>query len=227
MPDYRFTTEWFTLAKYGKRLTIPKESTKQRYERLLMPLAGKVEHLLEIGVCEGQSTVWLLENLKPKKWVGIDPWQAGRQKDWPMHAKHEENFWHNMEVAARNGFPSAAVKPNKEYRFRISDTVCEAIKARSQDYLRADVDVYYPGQPFDLIIVDGDHTGPATMLDAVLCWRKLAIGGLMIFDDFDRRWHNARACAHEAILGFWMAHEHFCDKVFEDRWQFWVRKKAQ
>src|SRR5262245_52713139 len=40
------------------------------------------------------------------------------------------------------------------------------------------------GELFDLIYIDGAHTGLEVMADAVLSWRLLAPGGLMIFDDY-------------------------------------------
>jgi predicted O-methyltransferase YrrM len=40
------------------------------------------------------------------------------------------------------------------------------------------------GELFDLIYIDGAHTGLDVTADAVLSWRLLAPGGLMIFDDY-------------------------------------------
>jgi predicted O-methyltransferase YrrM len=40
------------------------------------------------------------------------------------------------------------------------------------------------GETFDLIYIDGSHAALDVMTDAVLCWRLLAPGGLMIFDDY-------------------------------------------
>ena len=40
------------------------------------------------------------------------------------------------------------------------------------------------GEAFDLIYIDGSHAALDVMTDAILCWRLLAKGGLMIFDDY-------------------------------------------
>jgi predicted O-methyltransferase YrrM len=40
------------------------------------------------------------------------------------------------------------------------------------------------GEAFDLIYIDGSHAKLDVITDALLCWRLLAPGGLMIFDDY-------------------------------------------
>jgi predicted O-methyltransferase YrrM len=37
---------------------------------------------------------------------------------------------------------------------------------------------------YDLIYIDGSHTAPDVLLDAVLAFRLLRIGGIMIMDDY-------------------------------------------
>ena len=39
-------------------------------------------------------------------------------------------------------------------------------------------------QPFDLIYVDGSHTAPDVLTDAVLAFHLLRVGGVVIFDDY-------------------------------------------
>lgn len=41
-----------------------------------------------------------------------------------------------------------------------------------------------PDQHFDLIYIDGNHEPEYVLEDAVLCFRKLKVGGFMIFDDY-------------------------------------------
>ena len=230
MHDYRWSNDWFQNTRYGKRGTLAKESTQQLFERLLVPMAqaGGCRRILELGLAEGRSSIWFMENLMPELWVGIDAWQWGRQNMKEYVQKQEKNFWHNMRelAAAQGGTPGALNFPSVNFAWwDIGNTKCQTWKKLSQQWLIEDADDHF--DTFDLIYLDGDHTGPGTILDAVLCWRKLAIGGIMIFDDFDRRWHNARPCTHEAVLAFWSCHEHFAEKVFENRFQFWIRKKAQ
>lgn len=46
---------------------------------------------------------------------------------------------------------------------------------------------------FDVIYVDGSHDSPDVISDAVLGWRLLKLGGIMIFDDYHWRHHIPRA----------------------------------
>ena len=43
-----------------------------------------------------------------------------------------------------------------------------------------------PLESFDIIYIDGSHAKDAVLEDAVLSWRLLKEGGLLIFDDY--RW---------------------------------------
>lgn len=54
-------------------------------------------------------------------------------------------------------------------------------KGRSVDYLATDCGT------FDGIYVDGSHDAPDVLSDAVLAWRHLRSGGVMIFDDYTWR----------------------------------------
>lgn len=41
-----------------------------------------------------------------------------------------------------------------------------------------------PGDSLDFIYVDGNHTRQRVLTDAILCWRSLKPGGIIIFDDY-------------------------------------------
>jgi hypothetical protein len=45
------------------------------------------------------------------------------------------------------------------------------------------------------------------LTDAALCWDLLARGGVMIFDDLQRRWRNGKPYVREGVLGFLDAFE--------------------
>lgn len=50
----------------------------------------------------------------------------------------------------------------------------------SQDWL-----CQLPVNAFDFYYVDGSHVAPDVMADAVLGWRLLKPGGIMVFDDYE------------------------------------------
>lgn len=55
----------------------------------------------------------------------------------------------------------------------------KVIKGGSQIVLRD-----LPINSFDIIYIDGDHSAPAVLSDAVLSWLLLKEGGILIFDDY-------------------------------------------
>ncbi len=55
----------------------------------------------------------------------------------------------------------------------------KVIKGGSQTVLKK-----LPPGSFDIIYIDGDHSAPAVLTDAVLSWSLLKDGGILIFDDY-------------------------------------------
>lgn len=97
------------------------------------------------------------------------------------------------------------------------------IRGASQSVLR-----YSPAvasAPFDLVYIDGDHSAPAVLEDAVLVWPYVKHGGLIVFDDYG--WH----VPHDPLLEPAMAIDAFCRiyakglvEELRDGWQVIVRR---
>lgn len=226
--ELRRTNDWFEHDWYGKRRH-KIESTKELFEQVLLPRAEHIHNILEVGLCEGASSIWMLQNLKPQKWVGIDPWRPGRKHHVEMTRIQEENFWHNMGVVAAplviDGRDVPTPHHSRGGSFYVGSTLCKVAKASSHDYLRSAIDLDLDDHTVDVYVVDGDHSSQGCLTDLVLGWRKLRPGGYIMLDDFDRRWHQGRAHVHEGVLAFWMAFEHLCEKVFESRKHVVFRRK--
>lgn len=99
----------------------------------------------------------------------------------------------------------------------------KVLRGRSIDHLPKLID---EGSQFDVIYIDGSHTISDVFIDAVLGWRLLAQGGLMIFDDYWwRRVELGREfrpkLAIDAFIGA-MSHE---IKVLDVAGQVYIRKK--
>jgi predicted O-methyltransferase YrrM len=146
--SYNFTTNWFSA-------NIPV------WEKALAPYRGKANiHYLEVGVYEGRSALWTLDNIlthPSSRLTCIDVF------DGP----YKETFFANLQ---RSG-ESAKVTPITDY---------------SQLALRK-----LPLNHFDIIYIDGSHSKGDVLEDAVLSWRLLKDGGIMIFDDY--RWAGFHA----------------------------------
>lgn len=160
---------------------------------------------LEIGVCEGRSMVWAMQHLAPLRSVGIDPWRPPKLRQRAMMLEYKRR-------ASRN------LRPWTE------DGSCRLVLGDSQEWLRG------PDSPedgwADLAFVDGDHRGHRAQMDLVLALAKLRVGGLLVFDDWDRRWVRSQPNAWEAWTGFELAHSHLLEWVYRDKQQVCVRKKS-
>ncbi len=112
---------------------------------------------LEIGVYEGRSTAWMMNNIftSPTSHITVVDIFPGEA---------EERFVANLKIAA-------------DYKGELN-----VLKGPSQSILKN-----LPENSFDVIYVDGDHTAPGVLADAVLAWSLLKEGGILIFDDYEMR----------------------------------------
>jgi predicted O-methyltransferase YrrM len=126
------------------------------WKKVLRPFKGKPNiHYLEIGVNQGRSAIWVLENIlthPTSTLAGIDIFPEGT--DW------KEKYLSNLDMS---GFAHKAT----------------TIEGFSQIKLRS-----LPLNSFDIIYIDGDHKADGVLADAVLSWDLLKAGGILIFDDY-------------------------------------------
>ena len=140
---YDFTTNWFTYQ-------VPV------WTAALAPYKGKPDvRYLEVGLYEGRSSIWMLENIlthPSARMTGVDPFLG----------PYKEKYFKNLRMSGA------------------SDKV-ETITGYSQVALRG-----LPLNSYDIIYIDGSHSQEDVLEDAVLSWRLLHPGGILIFDDY--RW---------------------------------------
>jgi SAM-dependent methyltransferase len=115
--------------------------------------------------------------------------------------QHERNFRHNIAAAG--------LQQRVERRVGASEDVICALARR----------------PFDLIYIDADHRASAVLTDAVLCWRILKPGGLLVFDDYPLQLATPYGLdgPKRAIDAFLAINAPNLDVVCKD-WQVIVRK---
>jgi predicted O-methyltransferase YrrM len=145
-----FTHDWFSH-------NIP------TWTRLLAEFRGKPGvRVLEIGVFEGRSTCWLLENILTgaNSTVDcVDTFSGGMEH-------------HGLDMdAVRSRFESNTAP----WRDRVTLHVGHS----------AQILPTLPG-PYDIIYVDGSHAACDVLADAVLAWVLAGSDAVMIFDDY--RW---------------------------------------
>lgn len=152
---YKFTADWFL-------------NNVNSWEYHLEEFKHKPNlNFLEIGVYEGRSTIWLLENVltdPTSKITCIDLFngelEENNMTDSPeLNLKYEEYFNHNTST-----FINKVTKH----------------KGWSSSILRT----YPEKEIFDFAYIDGDHTAYGTLMDAVLIHPLIKSGGMIIFDDY-------------------------------------------
>jgi predicted O-methyltransferase YrrM len=131
---------------------------------LLRRFVGKNDvKALEIGCFEGMSTCWFLDNIltgENSTITVIDTFGGGYD-----HHEKQIDFTDTEADFRRN---------TARHADRIS-----VVKGVSQWKLRE------LRETFDLVYVDGSHTSSDVLEDAVLSFRLLKSGGLMILDDYE------------------------------------------
>lgn len=139
--EYDFTVDWFTY-------NIPV------WQQAMAEFQGKPSlRYLEVGVYEGRSAIWMLENVLTHPTATVT---AIDLFDGP----YRERYFANIE------------------RTGASDRVT-SIASFSQLAMRE-----LPLDSYDIIYIDGSHAKEDVLEDAVLAWRLLKEGGILIFDDY-------------------------------------------
>lgn len=128
------------------------------WERLFSTV-GKPEKVLEIGSFEGRSTCWLLENTSAQV-TCVDTWEGSDEHSAELKDGLFDRFSEN-------------IAPYKD-RVLIN-------RGMSGEVLRE-----FPCEPtFDFVYIDGSHYSKDVLEDAVLAWRLVKPGGVILFDDYN------------------------------------------
>jgi predicted O-methyltransferase YrrM len=125
----------------------------------------KPKRCLEIGSFEGRSAVFMLEHLPDGSFLTcIDTWAGGHDLSAEAMKGVEQRFDANTALAAKNTAQLCKIKePSHLALARMIQDDCEW---------------------FDLIYIDGSHTAPDVLTDAVMAVQLLKLNGIMIFDDY-------------------------------------------
>jgi len=134
------------------------------FESVLAKYKGKQDlHFLEIGCFEGRATCWLLENILTdisSKITVIDPFHPNMFLDKNDIGDYYSRFKNNVHEHA--------------------DKVIVYV-GMSWDYLLAN---RLQSGKFEFIYVDAGHKSTEVLLDAILSFQYLKVGGIMLFDDY-------------------------------------------
>jgi predicted O-methyltransferase YrrM len=153
---YEFTTDWFT-------------RFKGVWEQILT--RHPPSKMLEIGSYEGRAACFLIETCAAEREVElhcIDSWEGGMEHDASQMSQVEQRFERNIALARAGAPEPVAFHKHKS----LSHPALVKLLAEGK------------AGYFDLIYVDGSHQAPDVLMDAVLSFQLLKVGGVMIFDDY-------------------------------------------
>jgi predicted O-methyltransferase YrrM len=146
---------------------------------LLEPYAGRPVTYVEIGVFAASSARWVARNILTHPRAaghGIDPYQPDRKRG-------------RQETAE---IQLTAVRRMLPYRWTWHFQP-------SQQVLRR-----WPGDPIDILYVDGSHYASDVLTDFVLAFPYLRRGALVVFDDYGRhkQFPHVRDGVQAILTGF-------------------------
>jgi len=172
---YRFTKDWFT-----NNLT--------RWESIVVPYLKSLKKpitAIEIGVFEGRSAIWTLENIlehpKSQMWL-VDNWKREVSPKVPCW----HNFLKNLEAYSRN-HPE---QPEDKIM------VC---KGHIPDMLRSPD---LTSQKFDFVYIDVHGYSKDFLEQAVMVWPMIAPGGMMVIDDYTSNREHDGGCMKQGVDAF-------------------------
>lgn len=154
--DYQFTVDWLANDVPAWNWLLEQNQPRK---------------IIEIGSFEGRSACHIIERCSaygPFDLICIDSWQGGDGLALDAMGDVERRFEHNVSIAIARSQNHARVRKFKSYSHI---ALLELIHQHGRN-------------SFDLIYIDGSHAAPDVLVDSVLAFQLLRVGGLMIFDDY-------------------------------------------
>lgn len=160
------------------------ETTARRnFERAFLPVSNQPNlRYLQIGVYEGDASVWLMENVltSPSSILyDVDTWDGGNSPEF-------------------DGINFQAVEDHYDRKTEHWRATGQIIKSKTSS-IRFFADCIHNDEfPFDFIYIDGDHSTVGTLEDAVLAYRLLKPMGMICFDDYT--WQSKHGALAEPTM---------------------------
>lgn len=187
MKNYKFTERWFIEDGLSK-----------------INLLNDTElHFLEIGSFEGMSTIWFADNFLNNERSSItcvDPWMNYSQGTNSFNTYGSlQSEWRFAETNVKERFLNNILESGHSNKVKIiqelSDFALPQLICQNKKY--------------DLIFIDGNHVAPYVMMDSVMSWKLLKVGGYMVFDDYTWGLHKHKSLRPKEAI------DYFID-VFQD-----------
>lgn len=163
MKHYEYTENWFTIDGLSE----------------ISELNSNNElHFLEIGSFEGKSTIWFLDNFlqnSKSSITCIDPWLNYSQGNDSLNSYGDsESPWKFGKTKVKERFLKNIVESG----------YCDKVKIIQELSDKALPQLISQHNKYDLIFIDGNHVAPYVLMDSVMSWPMLKVGGYIVFDDY-------------------------------------------
>ena len=122
--------------------------------------------IAEVGVAQGDFSAFLIEHLKPSKFIAIDLFEMEK---YPVH-------WGIPQEVMFKGLTHFEFY---KQRFASFGDVVSVLRGFSQDCL-----VTLPDQSFDMIYIDAGHDYDNVKRDGELSQKKVKRDGIIVFNDY-------------------------------------------
>jgi hypothetical protein len=192
----RFSNDWFSLRLPHWLQAFEKTDF---YER---PIRA-----LEIGSWQGMSSLFILATLPKAHLTCVDTWDGadehiavGSAYYTPDIGRIQADFDANLA----------------EYRDRLTK-----FRGTSLEYY-ASTNSETP--QFDLIYVDGSHHSDDVIIDALECFSRLKLGGLMILDDYLFRYYQRETDNPAAAINWFLKQKSGFYELISANWQLVIKK---
>ena|ERR1700687_2547279 len=155
----------------GKELTTNWASEHYHlWATILEPWLEQPIRILEIGSWEGRSALFFLNYLRHSSITCVDTFAGSTEhRSWPRELQDtqlsgiERRFDNNLAPFA------------------------DRVEKRKEESLVALGKLGIERRRFDLVYVDGSHIATDVYRDGVLAWPLVVPGGILIFDDYQRK----------------------------------------
>jgi len=173
---------------YGNMLNwtddVPK-GTRQSFDYALSLLKPKSK-ILEIGVFAGTSIAEILKQVPESTATVID--------SWTDYYEHDNLLGADTPALKASESEKLFYKNTSLFSNRI-----KVLKGRSSDKL---LELLKLNETFHFIYVDASHKCMDVFMDAMISWKLLKIGGIMVFDDYRFNKGDILNSPYEAIEQF-------------------------
>lgn len=136
--------------------------------------------ILEIGTYVGTSLITMLNVLPESTAIAIDNWDLVENEfDGCRNECRKNNMMEPQKDSIKDIFKSNIKPFNDRVKYFEGDS-CNILRQLNRDQYHT----------FDIIYVDGSHKCLDVLVDIILAWELLNVGGMMILDDYEWNMHQ-------------------------------------